>query len=433
MVRTLPQPLRAAAGRRGVFALLEQFTSDAEVVSVAEAAGRDETPPRDVDGPKVLRQLWDLWDTIDPRYAILQLSHANDLPAMDDCGTTDAYAIAYLIAPPADAADEDDEEEDDEAAAVEPVTPNTRTAMQLLARAPGPLIATASEATDGAMTPDELRAISKLQSRFRAKHAAQLVSPGGASGASPASRWRSVRRSVDSASTLKRWRSRAYSLAGVMRAIQRHKIVEAARRLWNAAAERCAMGRSMNVMKVRAATIPQLASFAHRPSRALTSPNEPLPPPCPPPACRRPCLSPLPCLSRCRSQCVAVPRRQAALSGGPIAPAGQYGGSYSRIIRKTLQPVWNQRIELRLGGGQMNDRGEYDNRQAPYTRLRLELWDSDLMSRDDFIGEVSVPLCPMMDGRTHTYADVPLEDPQGKCQAEHGVQGTITFSLAFES
>jgi len=217
-----------------------------------------------------------------------------------------------------------------------------------------------------------LRAISKLQSRFRAKHAAQLVSPGGASGASPASRWRSVRRSVDSASTLKRWRSRAYSLAGVMRAIQRHKIVEAARRLWNAAAERCAMGRSMNVMK-------------------------------------------------------------AALSGGPIAPAGQYGGSYSRIIRKTLQPVWNQRIELRLGGGQMNDRGEYDNRQAPYTRLRLELWDSDLMSRDDFIGEVSVPLCPMMDGRTHTYADVPLEDPQGKCQAEHGVQGTITFSLAFES
>ena len=92
-----------------------------------------------------------------------------------------------------------------------------------------------------------------------------------------------------------------------------------------------------------------------------------------------------------------------------------------------------QWIELRLAGGTLDTTtGEYDNGDAPYTALRLEVWDRDLLSRDDFIGEVSCRLLPLMDARTHSY-ELPLSDPEGKCQAGGGVQGTIRFELRFES
>ena len=95
--------------------------------------------------------------------------------------------------------------------------------------------------------------------------------------------------------------------------------------------------------------------------------------------------------------------------------------------------MWNRYLELRLGGGELNSAtGEYDNHEAPYTRLRLEVWDRDLLSRDDFIGEVSCPLCPLMDARTHKY-ELPLTDPEGKSAAEGGVKGTIRFELKYES
>lgn len=124
------------------------------------------------------------------------------------------------------------------------------------------------------------------------------------------------------------------------------------------------------------------------------------------------------------------------LSGGPVGAQGQYGGTYSRTRPKTLNPTWNQRLELRLAGGELNvATGEYDNADAPYTSLRIELWDRDLLTSDDFIGEVMIPLCPCMDKRQHTYT-LPLTDPEGKTGAEGGVlpQGcTVTFKVAYES
>ena len=64
------------------------------------------------------------------------------------------------------------------------------------------------------------------------------------------------------------------------------------------------------------------------------------------------------------------------------------------------------------------------------TQLRLELWDRDRLSRDDFIGEVYVRLCPLMDARVHEY-ELPLVDPEGKCGADGGVQ--ICFGELFEA
>jgi hypothetical protein len=60
------------------------------------------------------------------------------------------------------------------------------------------------------------------------------------------------------------------------------------------------------------------------------------------------------------------------------------------------------------------------------------VWDRDIMSRDDFIGEVGVRLCPLMDGRVHEY-QLPLTDPEGKCMAEGGVRGVLSFELQYES
>lgn len=94
--------------------------------------------------------------------------------------------------------------------------------------------------------------------------------------------------------------------------------------------------------------------------------------------------------------------------------------------------VWTQRLELRLGGGEMNEEGEYDNKHAPFTGLRIELWDRDRLTRDDFIGEVRIPLGPLMDARVHRY-ELPLTDPEEKCSAEGGVSGVLTFEVSYES
>lgn len=71
-----------------------------------------------------------------------------------------------------------------------------------------------------------------------------------------------------------------------------------------------------------------------------------------------------------------------------VGAPGQYGRVRSRVMKRTLNPKWKQRLELRLAGGVMNDQGEYDNKEAPFTGMRLELWDSDALTRDDFFGEV---------------------------------------------
>ena len=68
----------------------------------------------------------------------------------------------------------------------------------------------------------------------------------------------------------------------------------------------------------------------------------------------------------------------------------------SRPCKGTLNPVWKREyMEVRLQGGTMSADGEYDNPDAPWSTLRLEIWDRDAFSADDFIGQVSVPLRPL--------------------------------------
>ena len=56
----------------------------------------------------------------------------------------------------------------------------------------------------------------------------------------------------------------------------------------------------------------------------------------------------------------------------------------SRPCKGTLNPVWKREyIEVRLQGGTMSADGEYDNPDAPWSTLRLEIWDRDAFSADD--------------------------------------------------
>ena len=45
---------------------------------------------------------------------------------------------------------------------------------------------------------------------------------------------------------------------------------------------------------------------------------------------------------------------------------------------------------------------------------------------------MSVPLCPLMDARTHRYT-LDLVDPEGLSAAEGGVKGSVTFELSYLS
>ena len=85
----------------------------------------------------------------------------------------------------------------------------------------------------------------------------------------------------------------------------------------------------------------------------------------------------------------------------------------------------------RLGGGALNEKGEYDNKEAPYVAAVGGVGPR-LLSFDEFVGEVTVPLCPLMDGRTHKYS-VPLCDPECKSNAPAGARGELQISIEYDS
>ena len=88
---------------------------------------------------------------------------------------------------------------------------------------------------------------------------------------------------------------------------------------------------------------------------------------------------------------------------------------------------------MRLQGGTLNEMGEYDNDAAPYTKLRLEVWDSDLLAPDDFLGEVTVALTPLMDLCTHEY-ELALTDPEKKVtHAKLPPNASLAFALQYEA
>ena len=120
-----------------------------------------------------------------------------------------------------------------------------------------------------------------------------------------------------------------------------------------------------------------------------------------------------------RSQC----RRRSA-----HAADGAYAYAVSKVKRRTTAPNWTERLELELQGGGINRDGCFSCPDAALTALRLEVWHRLPWAVDAFLGEVTVPLVPLMDlaPRTGWHS---LSDPQGK--AELPVKGQIFLEMQF--
>ena len=125
-----------------------------------------------------------------------------------------------------------------------------------------------------------------------------------------------------------------------------------------------------------------------------------------------------------------------AFQAGPLGPASQYARRATRVCRDTSSPRWRETLELQLPSRTVAPDGSLSgDTVAPFTRLRLELWDHDYFSHDDFIGEVTIPLTPLMDGRRHRYT-LPLTDPEGAfagLEAGMPLTGDVTVHVSLES
>ena len=81
----------------------------------------------------------------------------------------------------------------------------------------------------------------------------------------------------------------------------------------------------------------------------------------------------------------------------------------SKIMYATLDPVWAEDLELKGSLNAFVQEGLY-----------MKLWDKDSYSRDDPLGDTTVPLTVLRDADHHTFTDWPLP-----------TQGTVTFSVTW--
>ena len=81
----------------------------------------------------------------------------------------------------------------------------------------------------------------------------------------------------------------------------------------------------------------------------------------------------------------------------------------SKVQPKTLDPEWNEMIELKGTLSRFLQSG-----------LSFQVWDKDTITFDDDLGEARVALDELRDKVHHDYVDVPLPK-----------QGTVTFSVTW--
>ena len=62
------------------------------------------------------------------------------------------------------------------------------------------------------------------------------------------------------------------------------------------------------------------------------------------------------------------------VASGPKGPPNQYSKMKSKIMSKTLNPEYNQKFEMHLQGGEIDNNGDYRNPLAAFTKFRLTMW-----------------------------------------------------------
>jgi len=87
------------------------------------------------------------------------------------------------------------------------------------------------------------------------------------------------------------------------------------------------------------------------------------------------------------------------------------------MIPCSKDPEWNQFMEMKVRGGRGDSASKFLNPDAPFTRLRIQVYDRDWFSTD-VIGEVVIQLSVLMDGRKHRFTR-PLKTSAGREIIDH--------------
>ena len=84
-----------------------------------------------------------------------------------------------------------------------------------------------------------------------------------------------------------------------------------------------------------------------------------------------------------------------------LSAAGQ--SVQSKILSRTLDPIWDQELELMGPGAAFRKEG-----------LSLEVFDSDKLSRDDSLGFVAIELASLHDGVARDHHEFLRNKPGGR-------------------
>jgi len=92
----------------------------------------------------------------------------------------------------------------------------------------------------------------------------------------------------------------------------------------------------------------------------------------------------------------------------------------TKVCKKTLNPAWNETFDF------------YVSSLPPNGEITVKLWDKDRWAKDDFLGEVIVPVSSLSDGVAVDKAFPVINEPkQGKLKAQP--PGHVKLMLHFPS
>ena len=116
-----------------------------------------------------------------------------------------------------------------------------------------------------------------------------------------------------------------------------------------------------------------------------------------------------------------VRSRARARAQVPHASASTQSG-----VRRSLDPVWEEDLELRLSGGAI-DNGRWRNRTVPFHVLLVQVWDAHELQPDELLGEARIPIHDIMHAAPARFDKLVLRDALNET---NGATISITLRLS---
>ncbi len=102
----------------------------------------------------------------------------------------------------------------------------------------------------------------------------------------------------------------------------------------------------------------------------------------------------------------------------------------SKVIKKTLAPKWDQEFKLYVMGYYFRIVTLYSFTSSPEGSIQLKMYDKDLFSSDEFMGEINLNLAEYADGELHdkwlTLQNEPIKKKLDKVPGEIHIKVQFT-------